>query len=56
MNKVGNDKTHLDIHVEENRLYSDIEENHLHSMTFRMCYDILIIPIDIHVYMYKVIP
>lgn len=37
MNKIGNDKTHLDI--EENRLK-------VYSMTFRMRYERLFIPID----------
>lgn len=41
MDKVGNDKTHL-----------DIEENRLYLMTFRMFYEGLFIPIDTYVHVY----
>lgn len=41
MNKIGNDKTHL-----------DIEENRLYSMTFRMRYERLFIPIDTYQYLH----
>lgn len=45
MDKVGNDKTHL-----------DIEENRLYLMTFMMFYEGLFIPIDTYVHVYTVIP
>lgn len=41
MDKVGNDKTHL-----------DIEENSLYLMTLRMFYEGLFIPIDTYVHVY----